>query len=244
MKRQLASIFAAALVIVAGTGCSAPAGGSTSSDALSRRLLTVNGHGEARRAPDLATITAGVRTQAAAAQDALRQNTDAMNKVFATMKQLGIDEKDIQTSNFSVQPVYQENAPGVPQTEPNKIAGYQVVNQVTVIVRDIAKLGTALDAFITSGANEMNGVSFGIANAGPLTDEARDAAIKDAARKATLMAKSAGVKLGRLTSLSESSSAPPVPMYQARFAKAETSVPTAAGEEVLSADATLVYEIE
>src|SRR5262249_23004817 len=98
---------------------------------------------------------------------------------------------------------------------------------------------------ITAGANEMYGVSFGIANTNQLTDEARDTAIKDAARKAELMAKSAGVKLGRLTSISESSSAPPVPMYQARFAKAaEASVPTAAGEQVLSADATLVYEIE
>ncbi|MFZ1992421.1 MAG: SIMPL domain-containing protein [Alphaproteobacteria bacterium] len=243
MKRHLSTLLAAALVIAVSAACSAPAENNTSDDAP-QRLLTVNGHGEARHAPDMATISAGVRTHAATAQDALRANTGAMNKVFATMKPLGIADADMQTSNFSVQPVYQQTPPGMPQTEPNKIIGYQVFNQVTVIVRDISKLGTALDAFITAGANEMYGVSFGIANTDQLTDAARDAAIKDAARKADLMAKSAGVKLGRLMSISESSSAPPVPMYRAQFAKAEASVPTAAGEQVLSADASLVYEIE
>ena len=243
MNRHIVTVLAAAVVLIVGAACSAPAANSTSSNAP-QRLLTVNGHGEARHAPDMATISAGVRTQAATAQDALRENTTAMNKVFATMKPLGVGDKDMQTSNFSVQPVYQQNPPDQPQTEPNKIIGYQVFNQVTVIVRDVSKLGTALDAFVTAGANEMYGVSFGIANTDQLSDEARDAAIKDAARKADLMAKSAGVKLGRLMSISESSSAPPVPMYQARFAKAEASVPTAAGEQVLGADATLVYEIE
>lgn len=242
MNRHLASMLVA-VFLVAGAACSAPAEDSPSSNAP-QRLLTVNGHGEARHAPDMATISAGVRTQATTAQEALRANTAAMNKVFATMKPLGIEEKDMQTSNFSVQPVYQQNPAGVPQTEPNKIVGYQVFNQVTVVVRDISKLGTALDAFITAGANEMYGVSFAIADTDQLTDDARDAAIKDATRKAGLMAKSAGVKLGRLVSISESSNAPPVPMYQARFAKAEASVPTAAGEQVLNADATLVYEIE
>jgi hypothetical protein len=150
----------------------------------------------------------------------------------------------MQTSNFSVQPLYEQNPAGVPQTEPAKIIGYQVFNQVTVIVRDLGKLGTALDAFVTSGVNEMYGVNFGIANPDPLTDEARDDAVKDAARKAALMAKSAGVKLGRIMSISESSSAPPQPMYRARAAMAAEAVPVAAGEQVLSADATLVYEIE
>ena len=243
MKHHIAAMLAATIVIATCSACSAPSANSAPSN-TAQRVLTVNGHGEVRHAPDMATISAGVRTQGATAQDALRENSAAMNKVFETMKPLGIADVDMQTSNFSVQPVYQQSPPGVPQTEPAKIIGYQVFNQVTVIVRDTAKLGTVLDAFVTAGANEMYGVSFGIANTDQLTDEARDAAIKDATRKAGLMAKAAGVKLGRLTSISESSSAPPVPMYQARFAKAEASVPTAAGEQVLSADATLVYEIE
>jgi len=243
MKRHLA-VLPLALTLVLGSACRAPADTGSSSGAP-QRLLTVNGHGEARHAPDMATISAGVRTQAATAQDALRGNTAAMNKVFATMKPLGIAERDMQTSNFSVQPVYQQAPSDVPQTEPAKIIGYQVFNQVTLIVRDISKLGDALDAFVAAGANEMYGVSFGIANTDQLTDEARDAAIKDAARKADLMAKSADVKLGRLISISESSSAPPEPMYRARLAKAEGApVPTAAGEQVLAADATLVYEID
>ena len=241
MTRHFASVLAAALIIAVGASCSAPADNKADGP---QRLMTVGGHGEARHAPDMSTISAGVRTQGTTAQGALRANTAAMNKVFATMKSLGIAATDMQTSNFSVQPVYQQPAPGQAQTEPAKIIGYQVFNQVTVIVRDLSKLGTALDAFVTSGANEMYGVNFGIANPDPLTDEARDDAVKDAARKAALMAKSAGVKLGRIMSISESSSAPPQPMYKARAAMAAESVPVADGEQVLSADATLVYEIE
>lgn len=248
MTRHLKTILAAALILVAGAACSATTVDKAASEPQPQRLMTVSGHGEARHAPDIATVNAGVRTQGATAAEALRTNTEQMNKVFAALKSLGIADADMQTSSFSVQPVYQQPAPPVPgqtQNEPPKIAGYQVFNQVTITLRDLSKLGTALDTLVSSGANDMYGVSFGIADTDPLTDKARDAAIKEAARKAQLMAASAGVKLGRIMSLSESSATPPVPMYRARLAEAAAApVPTAAGEQVIGADATLVYEIE
>ena len=243
MTHHLKLVLATALILAGSAACSANTG-DKAADEL-QRVMTVSGHGEARHAPDMATASAGVRTQGTTAQQALQVNTQDMNKVFATLKSLGIADADIQTSNFSVQPLYEQAQPGQQQNGPPRIVGYQVFNQVTVTLRDLTKLGAALDALVASGANEMYGVNFGIADTDPLTDEARDAAIKDAMRKAALMAKSAGVRLGRIMSISESSAGPPVPMYAARAKMASTeTVPTAAGEQVLAADASLVFEIE
>ncbi len=240
---HLKTALIAALFIAALPACSAPAADKTSS--APERLMTVSGHGEARHAPDMSTLTAGVQTQGTTAKEALQANTQDMNKVFAALKSLGIADTDMQTSDFSVQPIYEPGLPGQPRSGPPKIVGYQVSNQVTVTLRDLPKLGPALDALVSAGANQMYGVRFGIADTDALMDKARDAAIKEAARKAQLMAKSAGVKLGRIISISESASGAPVPMYAVRAkAMAAEAVPTAAGEQVISDDATLVYEIE
>lgn len=235
----LAALFTFGLMA---TACSSQA--EDTGDAP-QRTITVTGQGEARAAPDLARLSAGVRTQAAEAKQALAANTQAMNKVFAAMRRAGIADKDMQTSNVSVRPIYASHPPGQPQTEPAKIIGYQVSNQVSVVVRDLSKLGTDLDAFVGAGANQLYGVSFDIANPEPLQDRAREAAVKDAIRKAELMTKAAGVKLGKLLTMSESSSSGPVPkMALARAAMEAAPVPTAAGEQSVEARVNLTFAIE
>lgn len=205
-----------------------------------QRTFTVSGEGEASAVPDLARIRAGVRTQAADAKNALAANTAAMNKVFDAMRKVGIADKDMRTSEVSVRPLYAHQ----PQTEPAKIIGYQVSNQVTVAVRDLSKLGTALDAFVAAGANELGGISFSIDKPGSLLDEARKAAIADARRKAELMAKAAGVKLGKLITMTESGGSGPVPRLAYARAVEAAPVPTAAGEQTESAHVSLTFEIE
>jgi hypothetical protein len=211
-------------------------------NAAPERTFTVSGHGEARAAPDIAMVSAGVRTQAATAKAALQANTAAMSGVFKSMKALGIADRDMQTSNFSVSPVYEPYRDG--QTGPQKVIGYQVFNQVTVTIRELARLGEALDTFVSAGSNELAGVSFSIDKPDPLQDEARVAAIKDAMHKADLMTRAAGVKLGRLMTMSESGGVRPMPAAPMAMRAEKASVPIAAGEQQLDADVTLTYEIQ
>jgi hypothetical protein len=230
-----------AIIFVTGAlsaACTAPAGATPP-----ERIFSVSGHGEARGAPDIAMVSAGVRTEGPTAKEALQRNTAEMTGVFKAMKALGIADKDMQTSNFSVQPVYKQYPPSQPG--PQLIVGYQVFNQVTATVRELPRLGEALDAFVTAGANELYGVQFTIDKPDALQDQAREDAVKDAMRKADLMAKAAGVKLGRLMTMSESGGGRPRPaaMAEMRMAKA-APVPIAAGEQVLEADVSLTYEIQ
>ena len=241
MKHRLALSAAFLVLGLMSVACSAEA---QECSGKPQRTFTVSGEGEARAVPDLARISAGVRTRGADAKKALAANTAAMKEVFDAMRKVGIADKDMQTSHFSVRPLYARRPPNQPQAEPARIIGYQVSNQVTVVVRDLSRLGTALDAFVAAGANDLGGISFGIDNPGPLLDEARKAAIADARRKAELMAKAAGVKLGKLITMTESGGGGPVPRLAYARAVEAAPVPTAAGEQTVSAHVSLTFEIE
>jgi uncharacterized protein len=205
------------------------------------RLLTVSGVGEVKAVPDQATISAGVVSEAKAAGDALAANSRAMNAVFATLKRFGIPDKSIQTSNFSVTPQY----PDYNAKEPRRIIGYQVSNTVTVTIDDLAKIGPALDALVSSGANSLGDVAFSIRDPKPLLAQARAAAVKDAVAKAQTLAGAAGVSLGPVIYMGEEGvSAPVRPMYRMAMAAAPAAPPpVAAGEESLTANVTVSWEI-
>lgn len=205
------------------------------------RVMTLTGHGEVRQVPDMVTVTAGVTTQGATAAEALSANTAAMTKVMETLKAGGIPEKDIQTSNFSVQPRYDYN------DNPPKLEGYDVSNAVTVTLHDVAALGGLLDKLVQAGSNQINGISFGIARPDAALDEARKAAAADARHKADIYAAATGVRLGGILSISEQQAytPPPIPMRNAMKAEmAAAPVPVAAGEQTLSMDVTITWEIQ
>lgn len=129
--------------------------------------------GRAKRVPDVATLSAGVVTQSADGNAAMRQNAEQMSKVMAAMKAAGIADKDVQTSGISLSPQYTYKVNEAP-----KINGYQASNTVSLKVRDIARLGKVLDALVAQGANDINGPSFSIDQPEPVYDEARVAALK------------------------------------------------------------------
>lgn len=206
------------------------------------RLLTVLGEGEVTAPPDHAIVTLGVTTTDARASTALRSNSEAMGKVFATAKALAIEERDIQTSTVSVSPRYKDYPRG--ESGPPLITGYVVSNQVTIRIRDLSKIGDALDRFVGDGANELNGISFGILDPGPLLDTARKKAVADARRKAEILTEAAGVTLGRVENISDMGGSPrPMPMKMARADFAE-SVPIAGGEQSLSVSVSMTFAIE
>ena len=207
------------------------------------RILTVTGTGEVRAAPDSAQLSTGVVTQAPSAAAALAANSRAMNAVFDTLKRAGIADKNIQTSNFSVSPQYATYKPG--QSGPQRIVGYQVSNAVSVTVDRLDKVGPTLDALVASGANQIDGPNFSIADPKPLLAKAREAAVKDAMDRAQTYAAAAGVTLGPILSIGEGGSEAPRPMYRAITVMNAPLAPSpvAAGEESVSASVSITWEI-
>lgn len=213
-------------------------------EAKPMRSIQISGHGEVRQAPDLAIVTTGVVTSAADAKSALASNTTAMTALFAQLKASNVADKDVQTSNFSVQPQYDY---GQNNNQPPKITGYQVSNTVTVTLRKLDSVGDVLDKLVSSGSNQVGGISFSIADPQAALDEARKAAMADALRKANVITGAAGVKLGVIMSLTEGgdNAPPPVIMMRAKAMAAEAApVPVAQGEQVIGADVNVVWTIE
>lgn len=216
-------------------------------DAPQLSTLSVSGHGEVVASPDTATVNAGVTTQAATAREALTANTTAMTALLAALKTAGIASTDIQTSGFSVNPQMVYPAPAADGTQtPPHITGYQVQNGVTVKISKLADLGTILDRVVTVGGNTINGVTFSVADTGKLLDEARKAAFADAESKAKTYADAAGVGLGRVLSISESSggNAPGPVMFKAMAAPAAAPVPVEAGQLTFDTDVAVQWELK
>ena len=199
--------------------------------------IVVTGEGSVSVMPDYAQIRSGVTTRAKTVKEAVDANSKLMAAIFAALKDAGIAEKDIQTARFSIQPVY---APQEPRTEP-KLSGYTVSNQVTVIIREIGKAGDVLDRVVAAGATDAGNVSFLVSDASKALDQAREAAIADAHRKAEVYAKASGVRLGRLEWITEGTGGgPPAP----RIALAEAApVPIASGEDTLRVRVTVGFDI-
>jgi uncharacterized protein YggE len=207
--------------------------------AADAHTIAMNGHGEAKAPPDLVTINAGVTTSAPTAAAALSANTAKMKQVFAALEKMGVPQKNIQTANFSVSPQY-ANSQG---NEAPRLTGYQVNNQLRLRLDDVGGLGKALDALVTAGANHMNGIDFAIQEPAPLLARARADAIADARLRAETYAKAAGVTLGPILSITEGGGEGPRPMYRMAMMAAPSPVPVAAGEETVSADVSVVWEI-
>jgi len=201
------------------------------------RTLTVSGLGSVALAPDMATITLGVRHEAATAQEALRKMSEGLGPVLAHLSGSGVDERDIQTSGLSLDPVRV-----YPEGEPPRLTGYAASSTVLVRLRDLDTVGAVLDSIVGEGANELSGIRFTLADPAAAEDEARRAAVADARARAETYAEAAGVSLGEVLSISESGiGGGPAPMA---YAMREASVPVAAGEIEVSMSVTIVYAIE
>lgn len=241
IRRPLSAVFALAIL------ASLPFMTATKAAAQETRIATIDitGQGSVTATPDEAVVSSGVVTDADTAAAALAANSAAMTEMIAAVKAAGIEARHIQTSGFSVQPRYVRVKPDT-EEETLKIAGYRVSNSVTVRITDLDKLGTLLDTMVQDGANQVNGISFLVSEADKLRDEARKAAMTDAIRKATLYADAAGVKLGRILSISEQWNSPrPQVFATARAEKAfDAAPPVEVGEETLDVQVNVSWEIQ
>jgi len=200
--------------------------------------ISVTGEATVSVPPDLAEIDGGVTSEAKTAREASEANNAAMGKVLQALKGAGIEEKDIRTSRLSLQPQSAPNRSG-----PSAIAGYRASNRVTVRVRDVTKVASAIDTLVGAGANEIGGINFVVSQASKLLDEARERAVADARRKAEIYARAAGVTLGAPLSISEEGNSAPVP-YRRMAAGMAASAPVAQGEETLAVTVSVSWAIK
>ena len=199
--------------------------------------ILVTGEGSVRVAPDVARVRGGVSSRAATAKEAADANSRAMAAVIAKLVEAGIERKDIQTAQFSIQPVYSSE----PHAE-QKVVAYGVSNQVIATIRNIEKVSDVLDRMIGAGVTNVGSLEFTVSDSAKALDEARRAAVADARRKAELYAHAAGVALGPVVSISEEGTSAPVPTFNVR-ALSGNAPPIATGEETLRVSVSVGFAL-
>ena len=206
--------------------------------------ISVTGEASVSAPPDLASVDAGVASDAKTAREASEANNTAMAKVLTALKSANIEPKDIQTSQLSLQPQYASSSVSR-QPAPPTVVGYRASNRVRVRMRDVTKVASVIDTLVAAGANDIGNINFAVSNASKLLDDAREKAVADARRKAEIYAKAAGVTLGAPLSISEEG-APQQPVFRAKMAApmAAASTPIAQGEETLSVSVSITWAIK
>lgn len=207
-----------------------------------RTDIGVSGTGRVFVAPDTAIASLGVDITAPTLAEATKQASDQMTAVINALKAQGVDAKDIQTSSYNVYPITNQPKEG----ESPKITGYHVSNIVTVTIRNIANVGKVLDAAIAAGANSVNNVMFTVSDPSKAQDEARTLAVKDAMAKAQTLATAAGVKVGKITVITELSGGVQPIFKTAEYAAvpaASGAGPVETGQNEISVSVEMHFEI-
>jgi uncharacterized protein YggE len=206
------------------------------------RRITLTGVGEVFVAPDMAMITIGVSSFNKNASEAMRANSTDMAVVFEKLEGVGVEARDIQTAQISLNPRWERTT----SNNVSRIVGYEAVNTVKARIRALDTVGTVLDVLSQSGANRISQVSFSIDKPRPYKDEARRRAVVDARTKAELYAKAAGLELGDVISISDNNvTAFQQPMARMEMsAMADNAVPVSQGEMGVREHVTIVYEIK
>lgn len=204
--------------------------------------LSINASAIVAAEPDVAYLTGGVVSEALTANEALRKNATNMAGVYAALEKAGLERKNIQTSNFSLQPkyTYPENAERI-------LSGYTVSNQVTAKVTRLDDVGDLIDAMVAQGGNSFDGVRFDLLDSSEIMNEARRKAMTEAIERAKLYAQVSGYEVARIVTISESGgfTSQPRPQMVARMSAME-SAPTqiSGGELSYSSDVSVVFELK
>lgn len=208
------------------------------------RSITVVGQGEAAGPPDRATINAGVQSLAPTVVESSQENQAIIERIMKVLQDEGIEETNIQTADYSIWPEQQHDPRGSGEIT---ITGYRVNNTVRVTVKDIERLGKVLAAVTNAGANAIHGIGFSVEDSVALEERARAAAMTDARTRAGALADLAGVKLGKVRSISMTPGGGyPVPMMGGRMEMAQSaSVPgISTGQLSIFVQVQVTYEIQ
>jgi uncharacterized protein len=217
----------AAVVALAGVGRPDLAGGASEASGG----ITVNGTGTVRAVPDQAQFSLGLETKGQTAREALAANSERMRRVLAALDAAGIAKGDVQTQDVSVSRSYPDD-------------GYSADNSVSVTIRDLARAGSILDAASNAGANNVYGPTLSRSNQDELQAKALREAVDNARAKARALAEAAGVHLGSVTAITESS-AEPMPYYDVALAKRTPTpeAPIEPGEQEIQVTVRVTFTI-
>lgn len=229
----LAALIGAAAILPATAIAQAPP--------IAGTRLDISAEGEVGRVPDLATISAGVVTQAATAGTAMSANAAKMSAAIAALKRAGVADRDIRTASINLSPQYR-----YVENQPPMLLGYQASNQVAVQFRAIARAGAILDALVGQGVNQINGPEFSVDKPEAALDEARVAAIGKARARADLYARAVGMKVRRIVSISEGGgyNPPPRPLMALQMREKAADTAIEAGEQKLGVSVSITFELE
>src|SRR3989344_1386044 len=216
--------------------------------------ISVSGDGEVFAVPDTATFSVTIQEEAKDVKAAQDVATKKGNDIIAYLKSQGIDEKDIQTTDYNVYPQYDyTNAvctQGYCPQGKQVLRGFQVSQTLTIKVRDTKKAGDLLSGVGSRGVSSVSGLSFTIDDQDTLEAEARDKAIAEAREKAEVLADSLDVKIVRIVGFSENGSSPPEPnaLEMGGAGDAVMSTKAAApeipvGQNKIVSNVTVTYEI-
>ena len=242
MRRYIALLSIAGLLLLALLSAACEGDKVTVATQQAQSLgISVSGEGKVSGAPDIAVLTLGVSALAPSVKDARDQAATAMKGIVDSIKGNGVDGKDIQSTQFSIQPEYDYRG------DTQELRGYRVTNIVTAKVRNIDNTSKIIDDAVAAGGDltQVQGIDFTIDDPSKLQDEARGEAVKDAQTKAERLADLAGVKLGKPISISESGVASPMPSREALLGGAASDVsPIEPGEMEVTLDVQVLYAIE
>jgi uncharacterized protein YggE len=238
MKRFLVGLLLAAVSVPS----AAIAQQATISQTIAGTRLDLNVTGEVTRIPDIAVISAGVVARSSTAAEALKDASSRMQRVLAALKRAGVADRDIQTSNISLNPEYR-----FPENQEQQLVGYSASNTLTVRFRDVAAAGKILDALVGEGANQINGPTLAVENPAAALDEARAKAVAIGRARADLYARSLGVRVKRLVAVVEQGgSEVQVPMARDMVVVTGSRVGTKiqSGEQKLQVSLSMTFELQ
>ena len=249
--RKSAALLAATALLLIPVACSrgaspVPNAAGHPNSIQPETTLNINAEASMTAEPDLAWISSGVQSEAKTAQEAMAANAKAMNGVFKALQAAGIDSKDMQTSNFSLNPVYEYETSSFTSNRKRVLKGYEASNQLSIRVRDLTNLGKTMDSLVAAGGNTFSGLRFALDDDGPIRNQAREKAMALALEKAELYAKASGLTVYRIVTINEGGDYSPQPMaMQARMMMESDSSPTpiAAGELNYNANVSVTFEL-
>lgn len=239
MKHILTAALMVGAALAPAPALAQPASAIT--QAIAGTRLDISATGEVTQVPDIAIINAGVVTRGSSAASALQQAANRMDRVLGALKAAGIADRDIQTSNISLNPEYSY------ENNLQRLTGYSASNQLTVRFRDIANAGKILDVLVAQGANQINGPTLTIDRPEAAYDQARARAVANGRARAELYARAMGLRVVRIVSVAESGGSypvpPPMPMVaMARAERADTKIE--AGEQKLQVNLAMTFELQ
>lgn len=212
-------------------------------DKTAARTINVNGDGEVSVTPDIAYVSLGVTTENSSVDEAQKSNSATMNNVIAAVKKAGVAGEDMKTSSYSISPKYSYDD----KTGKSTIVGYTVTSNLSIAIKKINSVGSIIDTAISNGANNSNGVTFGVSDYAKYYNMALVNAISNAKAKAQVVAGCIDVKISTPTKITENSNGVPVDypiMYDlaAKNSSAGQGMTLEVGTYKVKANVSLVYE--